>query len=303
MKNKQTLSSSVFVFFLQAKSEPRAAAPSAGPALHLQPPQPTSSQASTLTNTVRIEKLSDEEDEEVDITDDLSDDGEGDCKPPAVLKTEPCEPEQLTGTEIQPDTEEQKEADLTETKDQPGRTSLNPQSPEPSSSFPCSEKTGVLDEKVSLPPKILQTEAPTDSEQMTDENEGQSSQSESSAQTGQLEEGCSDGTGKTHTCCFYVNPPHDDLPAFYLVKFHCGCICFPDSADKTEQSPAAGPEENQEEEDEEEEELKAPEQEIEMDMETITEDEKQAIPEFFEGRPSKTPERYLKIRNYILDQW
>lgn len=51
------------------------------------------------------------------------------------------------------------------------------------------------------------------------------------------------------------------------------------------------------------EELKAPEQEAEMDTETITEDEKQAIPEFFEGRPSKTPERYLKIRNYILDQW
>lgn len=55
--------------------------------------------------------------------------------------------------------------------------------------------------------------------------------------------------------------------------------------------------------DEDEEELKVPEQEIEMDKDTITEDEKQAIPEFFEGRPSKTPERYLKIRNYILDQW
>lgn len=51
------------------------------------------------------------------------------------------------------------------------------------------------------------------------------------------------------------------------------------------------------------EELKAPEQEIEMDKEIITDEEKQAIPEFFEGRPSKTPERYIKIRNYILDQW
>uniref|UniRef100_A0A3Q2FYB7 Myb-like, SWIRM and MPN domain-containing protein 1 n=1 Tax=Cyprinodon variegatus TaxID=28743 RepID=A0A3Q2FYB7_CYPVA len=61
-------------------------------------------------------------------------------------------------------------------------------------------------------------------------------------------------------------------------------------------------EKDQEDEDEEVEELKAPEQETEMDTETITEDEKQAIPEFFEGRPSKTPERYLKIRNYILDQ-
>ncbi|XP_054645429.1 histone H2A deubiquitinase MYSM1 isoform X2 [Dunckerocampus dactyliophorus] len=62
-------------------------------------------------------------------------------------------------------------------------------------------------------------------------------------------------------------------------------------------------EQNDDEEEEEEEELKVPEQELELDMETISEDEKQAIPEFFEGRPSKTPERYLKIRNYILDQW
>ncbi|TRY66738.1 hypothetical protein DNTS_033079 [Danionella cerebrum] len=55
--------------------------------------------------------------------------------------------------------------------------------------------------------------------------------------------------------------------------------------------------------DEDEEELRAPEQEVELDRNTITEEEKQAIPEFFEGRPSKTPERYLKIRNYILEQW
>uniref|UniRef100_A0A673MSH9 Myb-like, SWIRM and MPN domain-containing protein 1 n=1 Tax=Sinocyclocheilus rhinocerous TaxID=307959 RepID=A0A673MSH9_9TELE len=62
-------------------------------------------------------------------------------------------------------------------------------------------------------------------------------------------------------------------------------------------------EEDQEEEEEEEEELRAPDQEVVLDLNTITEEEKQAIPEFFEGRPSKTPERYLKIRNYILDQW
>lgn len=74
-----------------------------------------------------------------------------------------------------------------------------------------------------------------------------------------------------------------------------------DLADKTEQSLVDMPTED--DEDEEEEELKVPEQEIEMDIATITEDEKQAIPEFFEGRPAKTPERYLKIRNYILDQW
>ncbi|XP_012298181.1 deubiquitinase MYSM1 isoform X1 [Aotus nancymaae] len=57
------------------------------------------------------------------------------------------------------------------------------------------------------------------------------------------------------------------------------------------------------EESHEEEELKPPEQEIEIDRNIIQEEEKQAIPEFFEGRQAKTPERYLKIRNYILDQW
>ncbi|ROL55550.1 Histone H2A deubiquitinase MYSM1 [Anabarilius grahami] len=71
-------------------------------------------------------------------------------------------------------------------------------------------------------------------------------------------------------------------------------------ADKTESGPEEDVEEDQEEE---EEELRAPEQEVILDLNTITEEEKQAIPEFFEGRPSKTPERYLKIRNYILDQW
>ncbi|XP_010982869.3 deubiquitinase MYSM1 isoform X1 [Camelus dromedarius] len=57
------------------------------------------------------------------------------------------------------------------------------------------------------------------------------------------------------------------------------------------------------EESHEEEELKPPEQEVEIDRNIIQEEEKQAIPEFFEGRQAKTPERYLKIRNYILDQW
>ncbi|XP_054836551.1 deubiquitinase MYSM1 [Eublepharis macularius] len=50
-------------------------------------------------------------------------------------------------------------------------------------------------------------------------------------------------------------------------------------------------------------ELKPPDQEVEIDKNTILEEEKQAIPEFFVGRQAKTPERYLKIRNYILDQW
>lgn len=72
--------------------------------------------------------------------------------------------------------------------------------------------------------------------------------------------------------------------------------------DKIESGPEEEVEEDQEEE-EEEEELRAPEQEVILDLNTITEEERQAIPEFFEGRPSKTPERYLKIRNFILDQW
>ncbi|XP_020848716.1 deubiquitinase MYSM1 isoform X2 [Phascolarctos cinereus] len=58
-----------------------------------------------------------------------------------------------------------------------------------------------------------------------------------------------------------------------------------------------------EESPEEGEPFKVPEQEVEVNRDTIQEEEKQAIPEFFEGRQAKTPERYLKIRNYILDQW
>ncbi|XP_068449227.1 histone H2A deubiquitinase MYSM1 [Clinocottus analis] len=241
-------------------SEPRAAAPPAGPALQSPPPEPTSapeptsSRASALTNAVRMERLSDEEDEEVDITDDLSDDEDGD-KP----RAEP------------PDAEEQREPGPTEPEDrQRGRrTSPPPPSPPPSSFLSSPEETGVTepdDEREPLPPKKTpQTAAERDSEHRTDENE------DSRCETGDPEDVCGDDTG---------------------------------SADKTEQSPADRPEDEEEEEEEDEEdELKPPEQEIEMDLESIAEEEKQAIPEFFEGRPSKTPERYLKIRNYILDQW
>uniref|UniRef100_A0AAQ5XPR4 Myb-like, SWIRM and MPN domain-containing protein 1 n=1 Tax=Amphiprion ocellaris TaxID=80972 RepID=A0AAQ5XPR4_AMPOC len=269
----------------KAKSEPRAAAPSAGPVLHLQPPQPTSSHASTLANAVRIEKLSDDEDEDVDITDDLSDDKGADDKPQVGLKTEFCGPEEQTEAEIQTaratkEENEESSSDVVsihETKNQPRPSSLSPQSSQPSSSILRSEEHGVtgVDEKanktVSVFPESPQTQSQTDCKLMTDANQDQSSQCEISPWTDQLEDAYSDNL-----------------------------------ADKIDKSLNAGPERDQEEEedeDEEEEELKAPEQEIEMDMEAITEDEKQAIPEFFEGRPSKTPERYLKIRNYIVDQW
>ncbi|XP_020487536.2 histone H2A deubiquitinase MYSM1 isoform X1 [Labrus bergylta] len=220
----------------KAKSEPRPAAPPEGPAPPLQPLQSTSSQTPALTNTVRIEKLSDEEDEEVDITDDLSDEGQS------------CKRERLTGTEILTDrpTQEHTDPGQTETEDQ--HCTESTQSPEPNAGGTELEQRG--------------TEAMTDSE-----HEDQSSQCGSPVQ---MDEGCRDSLGRS----------------------------LPDGAEEEEQE-----EEEEEEEDEEEEELKAPEQEVHMDMESISEDEKQAIPEFFEGRPSKTPERYLKIRNYILDQW
>ncbi|CAI5640055.1 histone H2A deubiquitinase MYSM1 [Oreochromis niloticus] len=253
----------------KAKSEPGPAAPSVAPIIHLQPPQPTSSQVSTLANAVRIEKLSDDEDEDVDITDDMSDDEEGN-KLQAVLSSD-CGPEEKTDSGSQSPTEEHVSLSgvesIQETKEKPSHSSLSPQSLQPSSFPGCSEDPGVTeqDEKVnktaSVFPQSCQTPPHTDSKEMF------------SAGIAQLEEAYSDGM---------------------------------DSADKFEKNLNDRPYKDQEEEeneDDEEEELKAPEQEIEMDTETITEDEKQAIPEFFEGRPSKTPERYLKIRNYILDQW
>ncbi|XP_076440609.1 LOW QUALITY PROTEIN: deubiquitinase MYSM1-like [Babylonia areolata] len=41
----------------------------------------------------------------------------------------------------------------------------------------------------------------------------------------------------------------------------------------------------------------------ELHTDSITDEEKMVHTEFFDGRPLKTPERYLKIRNYILDCW
>uniref|UniRef100_A0A3Q2NN06 Myb-like, SWIRM and MPN domain-containing protein 1 n=1 Tax=Fundulus heteroclitus TaxID=8078 RepID=A0A3Q2NN06_FUNHE len=197
-----------------------------------------------MINTVRIERLSDDED--VDITDDLSE-GEGED-----TKSEFSGPAAQPETETRKEwpTEEQKEPtqleSINETKDQPCLSSPAGQSP-PSAFIFFSTKE---DEKTSSDEDVLQTE-----------------RSEIEART----------DSKAETC-------HD-------------------SADSAENVAIHGPQKEQEDEDDEVEELKAPEQEIELDKETITEDEKQAIPEFFEGRPSKTPERYLKIRNYILDQW
>lgn len=49
--------------------------------------------------------------------------------------------------------------------------------------------------------------------------------------------------------------------------------------------------------------MKTPIEELKVCGESVTELEKFFHPEFFEGRPTKTPERYLKIRDYILNTW
>lgn len=175
--------------------------------LHIQPLQTTSSIDCTSTNTVRIEKLSEDEEEDVDITDDLSDDGESVDKPHNVLKSEFCEPEQLTGLEVQTDnpTKEQKVEVQNETKDQ-HRDILPPppQSPQPSSSLPITADCGALklyektNQTESSPPKKLQAgDSEAHSKQMTDESDSRCSQSESSPEAVQLEEACTGGTGMT----------------------------------------------------------------------------------------------------------
>ncbi|XP_072245979.1 histone H2A deubiquitinase MYSM1 [Leuresthes tenuis] len=266
----------------KTKSEPRAAAPSTGHVLHLQPAQATSSHAPTFANAVRIERLSDDED--VDITDDPSEDEGAEDKTQVEVKSKSFGPEGQAEAAIETESpsKEHEEPNLEEketiydTKDQPSQRPLLLQSLQYSSSLVSSKELGLtrLDEEISRTESIFPanplTQALSDPKQTTDASGDQSSQCDITAQTGQLGDAC------------------------------CSDM---DSAHKIENESPDRDQEEEDDEDEEEEELKAPEQEIEMDTETITEDEKQAIPEFFEGRPSKTPERYLKIRNYILDQW
>lgn len=166
-----------FILFFKAKEEPSTASPSTG-FLKLQHAQPASS---TLANTVRIEKLSDEEDEEVDITDDLCTDGDCAHKPPV---DDVCESKGLELIQIQTENpkEEQDNIGLSMSLDH--------------LSHNCSEETGVRGQ-VSSSHAHLQAAALTTSELMTLEDEYQSFQSESSRQPSQFEEGGSDGTGKT----------------------------------------------------------------------------------------------------------
>ncbi|KAK2883590.1 hypothetical protein Q8A67_017227 [Cirrhinus molitorella] len=199
---------------------------------------------SALTNAVRIEQLSDDED--VDITDDFSDDG--------------------LQSENQPDPPGSPDCDHKE--------ELSPVSP-PSDILlnPVSESGCAA------------ADGPTDPD--TNENAG-------IPNIGiDLEQEEESGTHFSKS----------DSPGKHSLSEEESST---ERADKTEsgECPEEEVEEDQEEEEEEEEEeLRAPEQEVVLDLNTISDEEKQAIPEFFEGRPSKTPERYLKIRNYILDQW
>ncbi|XP_010870279.1 histone H2A deubiquitinase MYSM1 isoform X1 [Esox lucius] len=206
-----------------------------------------SSRLSALTNAVRIERLSDEEEEEVDITDDLSNEGDTGVGDEGVGRGK-------------------------------GR---------------FEGKGGDLQEESRT--EKCEPGAP---EEMDDQGETQQGQpSQTHPRLGDID--------REQLMCSPSSP--------YLVEQASSRVCEvgsgasaerqPDPVESGEEAGGSGWAGEGEESDEEEEELKAPEQEVELDPATIAEEEKQAIPEFFEGRPSKTPERYLRIRNYILDQW
>uniref|UniRef100_A0A8C6TH90 Myb-like, SWIRM and MPN domain-containing protein 1 n=1 Tax=Neogobius melanostomus TaxID=47308 RepID=A0A8C6TH90_9GOBI len=201
--------------------------------------QSTSNQPHPLANAVRIEKLSDDEDEEIDITDDDNEPTED--KPSNMCKSE------ATETEIDDFKQEQED---------------------PESSI----VQNVFTEKPSC--SLMPSDAPTISSVCTNMTEF-SEQNE------------------------FLEPE----PLSKLMNEKDQCYQFEGSEKMQQPEEQSENIEYSQEDDEEGEELKPPDQEIDMDLEVISEDEKQAIPEFFEGRPSKTPERYLKIRNYILDQW
>uniref|UniRef100_A0A8C9VCT5 Myb-like, SWIRM and MPN domain-containing protein 1 n=1 Tax=Scleropages formosus TaxID=113540 RepID=A0A8C9VCT5_SCLFO len=189
--------------------------------------------SAVLSNAVRIERLSDDED--VDVTDDLSDDA--------------------APWESQPDLSE---ATSLEGPHNQTNASFSTQNSKPSLStelshdaLPSGAKEGSADTRCDATPVVEE-----DSELAKPDSPGEMSMSEME--------------GKEETGRLSINSLIE--PVIGLdVEF--------------------------------EEDLKVPEQEVQLCRLDITEEEKQAISEFFEGRPSKTPERYLKIRNYILDQW
>ncbi|CAL8307043.1 unnamed protein product [Lota lota] len=239
--------------------------------IHLPQPSSSSILASALVNAVRIEQLSDDEDEEVDITDDLSDEGVSAKKPQAELKLESCASAHDEEAEIDspPDggsrqERSHEESDRAEAENHSERA-VKEEGPSHGDSAPCpwSEGARLEEEGEDVPISLNKPQVNSTVPRVL--------------------------TGKT------ILTANERLSSIITSIFTLDA-----SDDGVGKSPTDGADEYQEDEDEE---LKAPEQEILLDMESITDDEKQAIPEFFEGRPSKTPDRYLKIRNYILDQW
>lgn len=183
----------LFTFFAQRKSEPGAAAPSTGPVLH---PQSIPSEASTLANAVRIEKLSDDED--VDITDDLSEDEATDVKTQAEPKTELLGSEEQVKGEIQtekssqePEKTAQNESESIWNAVQSHRKSFCPQSRDASSSGVCAEENREtrLHHNISktgqIFPGSFQTQ--TGFKQVTGDLQDQSCQCDLIAQTGDVE--------------------------------------------------------------------------------------------------------------------
>ncbi|XP_008305343.1 histone H2A deubiquitinase MYSM1 isoform X2 [Cynoglossus semilaevis] len=255
-------------------------ASSAGPAL--QPPESASSHLSTsANNTVKIEKLSDGEDEDVDITDDQSDDEEDVHN---HLETEvkiQLEQQKQTGLQTNHRTEDHDETGHPEQeiRDEHSSSISPTQSPQPELSLPATEERIKTEQKET---GMLLLGNTLKGNLTRDKSIPQSSNSENLAATGQLEQS---GSNKPVE---QIQSSGEDLQ---------------DMRKNEDEEEEDGDKEEEEDDDDEEEDLTIPEQEIELDKGTITEEEKQAIPEFFEGRPSKTPERYLKIRNYILDQW
>lgn len=144
-----------------------------------------------MTNAVRIERLSDDED--VDITDDPSE-GEGED-----IKSEFSGPPEADASAERP-TEEQKEPtvleSISETKDQPCLSSPPQQIPPSTFKVICSEE----DEKTASDEKDVKThyaeiESQAHSKLTTGPSNDQSSNCDASTLTGQLMEGCQDSTG------------------------------------------------------------------------------------------------------------
>ncbi|XP_029939370.1 histone H2A deubiquitinase MYSM1 [Salarias fasciatus] len=228
---------------------------------------PSVTHESTVTTVIQSETLSD--DEEVDIIETPSDAGEGDddgSQFGAVPTTD--EPKEKTKSQSRPAEEDLMSLNgaegINRTKVQLSHNSVPSQSLQPSTSLAHSEETGEKEED-----KVNKTEFDFQ------ERPEMQLQAESKQKTEDEFQNSNDNISG--------------------------------QADQLQDSCSAGTEKSQdqdkEEKEDEETELRAPEQELKMDLETITEDEKQTIPEFFEGRPSKTPERYMKIRNYIIEQW